>query len=240
MARLRPAVATTIFAVLLGMIANLAWLTAQSTRGPWFSAGVTLQAYSVTMVAALIVAVGLAAVAASRAARLDDFLRAIDLRIAAARDAAGSYGASAPDQNGPGGIDREIDDFLVGITGPEPSVVLREDRPTRDSVVRVTEPTMTTSAPLRTEVLKEMLRQRLTLTRTRRLVWPVVAGPIVASIIFIAISGAMLPGSEGFAESSYQLNTTFILFLGYGWFALLGWAVTSLALLAGQASNGEP
>jgi hypothetical protein len=69
------------------------------------------------------------------------------------------------------------------------------------------------------------------LRRSRGLVWQTVGGPLVLFLAFISISGAMLPGSDAFAQAHYQLNTGFILFLSYGWPFLVAWAVASIALL---------
>src|SRR5438046_9390359 len=61
---------------------------------------------------------------------------------------------------------------------------------------------------------------------------------MAAGLLFLGISGAMLPGAEGFAESHYILNTALVLFLGYGWPILVGW--TAVGLWFAGVQEGGP
>src|SRR5437763_585328 len=61
---------------------------------------------------------------------------------------------------------------------------------------------------------------------------------LVAILLFLGISGARLPGAEGFAESHYILNTALVLFLCYGWPILVGW--TAVGLWFARVQEGRP
>src|SRR2546426_376907 len=60
--------------------------------------------------------------------------------------------------------------------------------------------------------------------------------PTGEATLVASAAGAMLPGSDGFAASHFQLNTGLILFLGYGWMFLVLWAVLALAMLTARSS----
>src|SRR5438094_160500 len=64
-------------------------------------------------------------------------------------------------------------------------------------------------------------------------------GAVVVAIA-LAAAAAMLPGSDGFAASQYQLNTALLLFLGYGWMFLVFWAVMALSMLTARALRETP
>lgn len=56
------------------------------------------------------------------------------------------------------------------------------------------------------------------------------AGPAIGAIGYVAVSSMLLPGVFGFLERNFELNTTAILALSYGWAGLLVYALTSVYL----------
>lgn len=240
--QLRASVVTAFFAVVFAVIANLAWATAVGTSDPWFSSTINLQVYSTTLLTASLLAVLVAAVASRRVASIDEAMRVLDLRVAAAKDAASAARNPGPEATArEHGLpeDDEVDELLEAIGGFEPMPVVTVERTGHDSLMAKQAPTPVLTSRAGAEVLREIRRQRVRLRAMRTNVWRVVAGPLLASVAFVAIAGAMLPGSAGFAESSYQLNTALILFLGYGWAALVAWAVAGLVMHVGPAKSVE-
>lgn len=76
--------------------------------------------------------------------------------------------------------------------------------------------------------IAELEGKRRDLERSKaRVLWGLV-GPVVMSAAILAVSAAMLPGSDGFAQSHYKLNTTLVLFVSYGWLALAFYAAASV------------
>ena len=185
--------------------------------------------YFATLIAATLMVFGLAAIASMQAAFASRDLRALDLRIAILRGSGVGSGIAGID------IDQDIEETLDTIMGPPepdgPSTLVAVTRDGHDSLV----PVPASVAHGRAEVvLKELSRARTLLVHASERVWGAVTGPIVTGGAFLGIAGAMLPGSDGFAAVHFQLNTTVILFLGYGWPFLVAWAVSGLALARGQ------
>ncbi len=230
----RYVLVTGLFVVAIAVVANLSWATGIGTQAPWFSPTVTLQVYSFSLLTATVVALALAVVAQGRAAYLEDFLREIESRMAAI----GELGSS-PNGNSPTTLridpatDDDVDELLLELeaAGPEPMV---QTEPVRSASFGGSDTTSGITTRGKTEVLRGLRADRRAAQIARARVWPSVVGPVLLSIIFVAISGAMLPGSEGFAARNFQLNTTLILFIGYGWAILVAWAVAALFTLGGR------
>lgn len=53
-------------------------------------------------------------------------------------------------------------------------------------------------------------------------------GPAFGAAVYVAIAAMLLPGVVGFLETNYTLNTGVILFLSYGWFGLILYAILSI------------
>ena len=234
MVRQRLVIATLLFLGAFAVIAQLAWNTAESTAGPWFSTSISRDLYSTTLISATILVAILAALAAGLSGLVGRETRALDLRLNILRSS-GVVTAVA------GGIDidRDIEDTLdeiLGTVGGGPAAPLvTVDREAHDTLVAVA----TEGRVLRQDVvLREFTRARASLHKAAARIWAGVAGPMAAGLLFLGISGAMLPGAEGFAESHYILNTALVLFLGYGWPILVGW--TAVGLWFARVQEGRP
>jgi DNA-binding phage protein len=53
-------------------------------------------------------------------------------------------------------------------------------------------------------------------------------GPALSAAAYVAIAAMLLPGVVGFLETNFTLNTGAILFLSYGWFGLVLYAILSI------------
>jgi hypothetical protein len=108
------------------------------------------------------------------------------------------------------------------------------DREAHDTLVTIA----TEGRAVRQDVaLREIGRARASLHKAAARIWAGAAGPMAMGLLFLGISGAMLPGAEGFADSHYILNTALILFLGYSWPILAGW--TAVGLWFARAHEGR-
>src|SRR5439155_1476072 len=112
MVRQRLVIATLLFLGAFAVIAQLAWNTAESTGGPWFSTSISRDVYSTTLISATILVAILAALAAGLSGLVGRETRALDLRLNILRSS-GVVTAVA------GGIDidRDIEDTLDEILG---------------------------------------------------------------------------------------------------------------------------
>ncbi len=131
----------------------------------------------------------------------------------------------------PGGdhVDRDIDELLVSlqemeqeaetveepeVEAPAPRVAARErERPRQASSGRADE------------------KRAVALQKRRDGLVSYFAGPALAAIGAIGVSAAMLPGSDAFLQSYFQLNTSLLLGLGYSFVGIAGYVAASFLLL---------
>lgn len=229
----RSILISLLFVGALAVVAQLAWTTAGGTSGSWFSSEVSRDVFSTTLVAGTVLVAVLGGLASSQSAAASREARSLDLRLALVRGGLATSAAGGID------IDRDIEetlDEILGGTGEGAAPVVTVDREAHDTLVVAT----AESRSLRQEVVaREISRMRAALTHASRRIWGAVAGPMSVGLLFLGIAGAMLPGSEGFLQTQYVLNTALILFLGYGWPILVGYTAVALAL-ARVSEGGHP
>ncbi len=226
---MRSAMITSPFIGIFAIIVVLARATALETPAAWFSPEISLQFYEVTLVTASLLALGIVSVAVSRAGRLDTAIRELDLEIASIRQSIRDPVATEDPEPG-----------RLRSVGPDGRIEVIEVRSQQtgklahDSLIdlsTVVEPDVTYS---RQVLWRELQEQRGHLVSLKDQVWPLVIGPISLAILFVGISGAMLPGVRGFLESNFRLNTALILLIGYSWWLLVTWTVFTLAMLPSE------
>jgi len=226
----RTWIVTIVFGVIFAAIANLAWNTGISTTGPWFAPGVTLQVYSITLIGALLLAFGLAAVAANRVGHYDSLLRSFDMRISAVKALVATRAReSGKDAVEPRTVDQEINEVLGDLESLASDSV-RSETGHADSLVQLDEILRLSDSRTQTVVLRELVRERIGLRAAQSRLLSTAAGPAVTALIFVGISAMMLPGSIGFAETNFRLTTGLILFLAYGWAFLAAWAFIAVIM----------
>lgn len=233
--RLRPSLVTAAFGVLLAVVADLAWATALTTTGPWFGASVGLAVYSAALIVPTVLAVVLVHQATVRVDRLDASLARLDRRIALLRSAHAARGRTHASEQVFGSRLGE-ERFADG--GSAPLVLL--EREGHDTLVPLPAESRDGAARARTEVLRQLVRERVAILEARTRVGSTVAGPVLASLVFVAIAGPMLPGSDGFAAAHYVLNTALILFLSYGFAPLVGWSLLALGMMGSFRGRPPP
>lgn len=233
--RLWPFILTVGFGIGFIAIADMAWLTAIGTTAPWYTSSTSAQMYTSTLTTATLATLILSSLAASRLASLEGKARAARrepedsytaVRIPVEVDEAEERRRNRPTSTG------ELDQILaeLGQFAEAPTVEVRErsGRPMQVSVPRAVPGIGPSQTDRRSDpMIGEALRC------ARRLIWQTVTGPLTVFLIFIGLSGAMLPGTSGFAQTHFQLNTGFVLFLGYGWPFLVAWTIAAIVLLHG-------
>lgn len=231
--RLWPFILTVGFGIVFIAIADMAWLTAMGTTAPWFTSSTSAQMYTSTLTTATLATLILSSLAASRLASLEGKARAARREAEDSRDAVRIPVEEAEERprNRPTSAG-ELDQILaeLGQIAEAPTVEVRErsGRPMQVSVPRAIPGIGPSETDRRSDpMIGEALR------RARRLIWQTVTGPLAVFLIFIGLSGAMLPGTSGFAQTHFELNTGFVLFLGYGWPFLVAWTIAAIVLLHG-------
>ena len=124
-------------------------------------------------------------------------------------------------------VDRDIDELLVSLQEMEQEAgtieeEIEEPAPKRASAAK--------PASRRTED-REAAERASGLRKKRDSVVSYFAGPALAAIGAIGISAAMLPGSDAFLQSFYELNTGLLLGLGYSFVGIAAYVSASFLLL---------
>src|SRR2546422_5982557 len=227
------------FAAVFAVMAIFAIATAGGPPSAWSTPPVSSQAYAASLIGAVVVAIALATTAVGHLGRLEDARRGIALRIAGMPEAdllplgeATLVTAEAIKMMPPS--DEEVDDLLTALATPVPGAPPGMEIEVTGTLVEVS--AAITAARTRKELMKALLVERARVEAAREAAAPTIAGPIIVALLFASAAGAMLPGSDGFAASHFQLNTGLILFLGYGWMFLVLWAVFALAMLTARSS----
>jgi hypothetical protein len=246
MTRIWPFVLTVGFGIVFMGLADLAWLTAIGANSPVYTSSTSAQMYTATLTTATIATLILASFATSRLGHLELRLpeegaqesEAPHAEAEPANDLANPVFMPKGGSQDPDGLDQILAE--IGRYAEGPVVEVREK-----PAVRLTPAPLSTASVAPTSTRPERARgsqSRASVRRARRLVWQTVAGPLAMFLVFIAISGAMLPATGGFTQTHPQLNTGLILFLGYGWPFLVAWAVSSIAVLhlAVRLESKEP
>ena len=235
----RPILVHSAFATVFAFIAIFAWATAEGTTASWFSKDLSSQAYAASLIGAVVVSIALATATVSHLGRLEDARRGIALRIAEMPEAgllptgeATLVTSQAITMMPPS--DEEVDDLLTTLATPVSGAPPGMEIEITGTLVEVS--AALTAARTRKELMKALLIERARVEAAREAAAPSIAGPIVIALLFASMAGAMLPGSDAFAASHFQLNTGLILFLGYGWMFLVLWAVLALAMLTVRSS----
>jgi len=235
----RPILVHSAFATVFAFIAIFAWATAEGTTASWFSPDLSSQAYVASLIGAVVVAIALATATVSHLGRLEDARRGIALRIAEMPEAgllptgeATLVTSQAITMMPPS--DEEVDDLLTTLATPVSGAPPGMEIEITGTLVEVS--AALTAARTRKELMKALLIERARVEAAREAAAPSIAGPIIVALLFASAAGAMLPGSDAFAASHFQLNTGLILFLGYGWMFLVLWAVLALAMLTVRSS----
>jgi len=227
-------IVTAVFGIAFAAIANLAWATAASTSGPWYSPTVSLQMYSVSLGVAAILAMIIAIVASGHASRTDEALRDLNRQIAIMRGPSRSVEDSLIPRGG--SIEFSLDDVLQELDAGGAETTLVAEKLGHDGLVQLS----SVPAAERREILRGLIAQRMVLQSLLSRVRIAVAGPLLGSVLFVAISASMLIGAEGFAQRNYQLNTALLLLLGYGWPVLVAWGAAAMMLLHGPSGRRTP
>lgn len=221
---------TAGFAGLFGIMAGFAVLTALGTTAPWFGPTISITVYGLALAMGAALVLVLVVVASLRVASIDTGMHRIEARVESMRDVA-AFGRSQPGRGRSSAVrsDLEIEFESIVFGGKGSSMAV--DRTAHDSLVDVEEVVQVVPAPRREETLRALLRERIALRELRTRVRELAAGPFVAGLAFLAAAAVMLPGSDGFAATHYQLNTALVLFLSYGLAPLVAWTVIAMALL---------
>ena len=120
----------------------------------------------------------------------------------------------------PEGTDREMEDLLKSL---EKAAGFGKN--TDQAIVELKETSRLKVQPVAVETpeARRAKVRRVTMT---------LLGPSLGAAVFGGLSLALLPGAEGFLQTSFQLNTFVLLTLAYGWIGLIAYSIASVYLAA--------
>ncbi len=229
--RPRPALLAAGFIALFAIIANLAWATAITTTGPWYDAATSTAVYALTAAVAAFLTVVLVTNASRVSASLDASLRRVDRRVAFLRAKSQADGPRAmPAPAGARLDDPDLDTLMDGLESLPSSALIRVEKAGHDTLMPLSVAASFVRGGVTTDVLRQLVRERMALREAHDRVWAYAAGPIGASLLFLCIAGPMLPGAGPFATVHFVLNTTLVLFVSYGLAPLVAWTVVAMSL----------
>jgi hypothetical protein len=127
-------------------------------------------------------------------------------------------------------VDRDIDELLVSLQQMEDEAGTVEEEEVVETAPPV-EVAAEKASTVRSVEDREAVQTLAALRSKRDAVLRYFMGPILASIAVIGLSGAMLPGSDAFLQSYYQLNTAILLGLGYSFAGVAAYVGASILLL---------
>ncbi|HYT17670.1 MAG TPA: hypothetical protein VEO18_05410 [Thermoplasmata archaeon] len=232
---MRPRTLAIIFGVFFAVVAYLSWTFAATLPAPgWFDAGITRWIYTTYMLVAAIFLVGLGGLALSIRRSFARQIRELDGRYA--RGASNHPISDAlppplPDTTtGRDHVDRDIDELLESLSEVEATAA-------RDARAMEMEPGGFPDAPTIEVTDREIAVRKSRLVQRQKLLSRYVVGPAAASALILGVSGMMLPGSDGFAQSNYALNAALILGISYSWIGVGAYIAATIAALVGRAGG---
>lgn len=125
-------------------------------------------------------------------------------------------------------VDRDIDELLVSLQEMEQEAETVEEAESEEPGPK---PARAAKAETPRSEDRESARRATTLRQKRDSVVSYFAGPALVAIGAIGISAAMLPGSDAFLQSHFELNTGLLLGLGYSFVGIAAYVAASFLLL---------
>ena len=221
----RPRTFAAVFGVFFLMVGVAAWQFEQGPGAFAYEASITRWVYLTYMLVAAVFLIGLAGLGLSIRASFARQIRDIDMRLGdMVRGSGESLPPPLPERNSRDTVDRDIDELLESLSEVEASATREAQR--MDSSEG--------SAAVGDYDDSGLVDRRDRLIARRRYLGRFLIGPGIVAGIILGLSGMMLPGSDGFAQSAWRLNTTLILGIGYSWIGV-GWyiAATVYGLVGG-------
>ena len=230
---MRPRTLAIIFGVFFALVAYFAWTFARSQTTPWFPADITRWIYTTYMLVSAIFLVGLGGLALSIRRSFARQIRELEGRLQRGSSNPGLDALPPPlpdTTSSRDHVDRDIDELLESLSEVEASAA-------RDARAMEMEPGGIPDVPTIEVTDGEVAVRRTRLIQRQKLLGRYIIGPAAASALILGVSGMMLPGSDGFAQSQYVLNTALILGISYSWIGVGAYIAATVAALVSRAGE---
>src|SRR5881296_2761896 len=232
---MRPRTLAIIFGAFFAVVAYFAWTFAATLPAPgWFDSGITRWIYTTYMLVAAIFLVGLGGLALSIRRSFARQIRELDGKFARGSSNNPTSDALPPPlpdtTSSRDHVDRDIDELLESLSEVEASAA-------RDARAMEMEPAGVPEVPTIEATDREIAVRRSRLIQRQKLLGRFIIGPAAASAFILGVSGMMLPGSDGFAQSQFVLNAALILGISYSWIGIGAYVAATVAALVSRGGG---
>jgi len=231
---MRPRTLAIIFGAFFAVVGYFSWTFAAALPPPgWFPADITRWIYTTYMLVAAIFLVGLGGLSLSIRRSFARQIRELEGRFQRGSSNPG-YDALPPPlpdtTSSRDHVDRDIDELLESLSEVEASAA-------RDARAMEMEPGGIPDVPTIEATDREIAVRRTRLIQRQRLLGRFVIGPAAASAFILGVSGMMLPGADGFAQSQFILNAALILGISYSWIGIGAYVAATVAALVSRGGG---
>ncbi|TLZ82481.1 MAG: hypothetical protein E6K03_07105 [Methanobacteriota archaeon] len=231
---MRPRTLAIIFGAFFAVVGYFSWTFAATLPAPgWFDKSITRWIYTTYMLVAAIFLVGLGGLSLSIRRSFARQIRELEGRLQRGSSNPG-YDALPPPlpdtTSSRDHVDRDIDELLESLSEVEASAA-------RDARAMEMEPGGIPDVPTIEATDREIAVRRTRLIQRQRLLGRFVIGPAAASAFILGVSGMMLPGADGFAQSQFILNAALILGISYSWIGIGAYVAATVAALVSRGGG---
>src|SRR5437899_7061928 len=231
---MRPRTLAIIFGAFFAVVGYFSWTFAAALPPPgWFPADITRWIYTTYMLVAAIFLVGLGGLSLSIRRSFARQIRELEGRLQRGSSNPG-YDALPPPlpdtTSSRDHVDRDIDELLESLSEVEASAA-------RDARAMEMEPAGIPDVPTIEVTDREMAVRKSRLVQRQKLLARYVVGPAAASALILGVSGMMLPGADGFAQTNYALNAALILGISYSWIGIGAYVAATIAALVSRGGG---
>src|SRR3989454_10419637 len=231
---MRPRPLAIIFGAFFAVVGYFSWTFAAALPPPgWFPADITRWIYTTYMLVAAIFLVGLGGLSLSIRRSFARQIRELEGRFQRGSSNPG-YDALPPPlpdtTSSRVHVDRDNDELLESLSEVEASAA-------RDARAMEMEPAGIPDVPTIEVTDREMAVRKSRLVQRQKLLARYVVGPAAASALILGVSGMMLPGADGFAQTNYALNAGLIPGISYSWIGIGAYVAATIAALVSRGGG---
>ena len=231
---MRPRTLAIIFGVFFALVAYFAWTFAAGLPPPgWFPADITRWIYTTYMLVAAIFLVGLGGLALSIRRSFARQIRELEGRLQRGSSNPGFDAMPPPlpdTTTSRDHVDRDIDELLESLSEVEASAA-------RDARAMEMEPGGVHDVPTIEATDRDIAVRRTRLIQRQKLLGRFIIGPAAAAAFILGVSGMMLPGADGFAQSQFVFNAALILGMSYSWIGVGAYIAATVAALVSRGGG---
>lgn len=220
----RPRTLAAIFGVLFAIIAFVANGFAQAQSTAWFGPDLSRWIYSLYMLLAAIFLIGLGGLGLSIRRSFARQIRELERQAEIGDMQSDTLPPPLPETTGSRDhVDRDIDELLESLSEIEQTTSQEAEVMEREAA----------GGGVASSPDPGLAAHRERIARRQKMLGRYLTGPGVVAAVILGLSGIMLPGVDGFAQTNFRLSTALILGMSYSWLGVgIYIALTIIALVS--------